>query len=175
MFTKITIKKTSGSAAIIHLAENIRNLRKRKGWSQEELGAKVGLNRGNIASYEKGTAEPKICNLLKLAHLFGVSILDLTNQDLKDEKAVSSANNIYQQMAQRSKQIAEEHQTKSDEYEMVVNSIYNCQNFKIKNFDASNEKDIQSIMSNFQQLHEVTQALLKSHKDLIEIVSHKKC
>jgi len=176
MINKLSIKiKKTESAATMLLSENIRCLRKRMNLSQEELGTKIGLNRGNIASYEKGTAEPKICNLLKLAHLFGISILDLTKKDLRDENAFNSANSIYQQMAQRSKEISEQHQAKAQEYEMVINSIYNCQCFKMKNIDASNEKDIQTITANFEQLHEVTQALLQAHKDLIEVVSHKKC
>jgi transcriptional regulator with XRE-family HTH domain len=68
------------------LPQNLRNLRKRMNLSQEQFAKRIGLNRGNIASYEKGTAEPKICNLLKMANLFGVSILDLTARDLRTRR-----------------------------------------------------------------------------------------
>ena len=49
---------------------NIRYLRKKMNLSQEELANAIGLNRGNIASYESGTAEPKIANLVKMSKLF---------------------------------------------------------------------------------------------------------
>ena len=54
----------------IYLSGNIRFLRKQKELSQEELAVHIGLNRGNIASYEKGTAEPKFCNLVPMADFF---------------------------------------------------------------------------------------------------------
>ena len=54
------------------LPRNIKSLRRKLRFSQEELAQKLGLNRGNIASYENGSAEPKICNLLKFASLFRV-------------------------------------------------------------------------------------------------------
>lgn len=71
------------------LSQNIRYLRKRQELSQEELALRVGLNRGNIASYENGTAEPKICNLLKLAQIFGISVTDLTQKDLSTRTYMS--------------------------------------------------------------------------------------
>lgn len=66
----------------IFLSDNLRYLRKQKNLSQEELASKVGLNRGNVASYENGTAEPKLCNLLKLAEIFEVSMADIVLKDL---------------------------------------------------------------------------------------------
>ena len=78
------------------LPQNIRYLRKRQELSQEELALRIGLNRGNIASYENGTAEPKICNLLKLAQTFGIPITDLTQKDLSHNDLYQSAHNAYQ-------------------------------------------------------------------------------
>lgn len=52
------------------LALNLRLLRKKFQWSQEEFANRVGLNRGNIASYENGATEPKIYSLLKMSELF---------------------------------------------------------------------------------------------------------
>ena len=82
------------------LPQNIRYLRKRQELSQEELATQVGLNRGNIASYENGTAEPKICNLLKIAHLFGISIADLTQKELIREEEYDNASSAYQAQSQ---------------------------------------------------------------------------
>ena len=67
---------------------NIRYLRKKMNLSQEELANAIGLNRGNIASYESGTAEPKIANLVKMSKLFSVPLADLTETKIC-EKYVS--------------------------------------------------------------------------------------
>ena len=56
------------------LASNLRLLRKKFQWSQEEFASRVGLNRGNIASYENGSTEPKVQSLLKMSELFQLSI-----------------------------------------------------------------------------------------------------
>ena len=66
-------------------SNNLKYLRKSKGLSQEELAGKIGLNRGNIASYEKGTAEPKLENLLKIIRFFKVDLSDMLAVDLKSK------------------------------------------------------------------------------------------
>lgn len=64
------------------IASNIRYLRQRSGISQEKLAADLGMNRGNIASYEGGKALPGAERLLKLAEYFGVEVADFINRDL---------------------------------------------------------------------------------------------
>ena len=74
------------------LALNLRLLRKKFQWSQEEFANRVGLNRGNIASYENGSTEPKIYSLLKMSELFQVSIKELVFEDLS--KGLQRGNTI---------------------------------------------------------------------------------
>ena len=149
------------------LSGNIRCLRKQLKLSQEELGHKVGLNRGNIASYEKGTAEPKICNLLRLAHLFKVSILDLTRRDLSQaESALTNAAGSPGPSIQSS--FLDEYREKSDELRIVVNSIYTCQQYKARTLEGSDDRNVQTILANFEQLHDATQALMRHHAELLE-------
>lgn len=149
------------------LAENIRRLRKGRNWSQEELARQVGLNRGNIASYEKGTAEPKICNLLKIAHLFGVSILDLLGRDLSEAGVTGVSENgapaPYWRMNQEKWSQFVAH---ADELEKVVEGIFHCHCFKMKNIN-NDDKDVKTLSNQFDQLYEATRSLLKSHKELL--------
>lgn len=156
-----------------YLPQNIRYLRKKMSLSQEELASKVGLNRGNIASYEKGVAEPKNCNLLKLAHVFGISIVDLIEKDLKTLNGHYHPSNgtvIGQPVAPKANQKEiKQHVAKAEELQMVVSSLYNCHCFKIKNLD-SQDKTTQVLVSNFEQLYEITHNLLESHRDLLELV-----
>lgn len=149
------------------LAENIRSLRKRRNWSQEELARHVGLNRGNIASYEKGTAEPKICNLLKIAHLFNISILDLLGRDLRQVEHIEvSANGHVAENWNLDQEKWVQYVAHADELEKVVEGIFHCHCFKLKNIHNP-DKDVKIISNQFDQLYEATRSLLKSHKELL--------
>ena len=64
------------------VASNIKFLRKQLGLSQEQFANAVEMNRGNIASYEKGTAEPSIAKLQKFSDFFNVDITSLIQEDL---------------------------------------------------------------------------------------------
>lgn len=155
----------------IHLPDNIRYLRKKMQLSQEELAHRVGLNRGNIASYEKGTAEPKICNLLKLAYVFEVSVRDLT------EKPLRQLNGSFVSSLQKGRKLTQTvdllpYIQQAEELQTVVGSLYNCHCFKVKNIDAEN-KDVQVLASNFEQLYEVTHRILESHQQLVKIINNQ--
>jgi transcriptional regulator with XRE-family HTH domain len=65
-----------------YIAGNLRYLRKLANLSQQAFAEKVGLNRGNIASYEKGSAEPSLTNLLKISRYFNVDLMDFIDRDL---------------------------------------------------------------------------------------------
>lgn len=64
------------------ISSNIRHLRKLSGLSQQDFAQRVGLNRGNIASYEKGSAEPGTEKLIRIARFFEVDLLDFIERDL---------------------------------------------------------------------------------------------
>ena len=59
------------------LARRLRELRAKKGWSQDELAAAAGLHRAWIGAIERAERNMGIDNLEKLAGTFGVSIADL--------------------------------------------------------------------------------------------------
>ena len=65
------------------LSKNISFLRKERSLSQGELAEILGLNRGNIASYENGTAEPNLKNVQKLTEYFNIKFEKLMSADLR--------------------------------------------------------------------------------------------
>lgn len=153
----------------IFLHQNIRCLRKKLNLSQEELANRIGLNRGNIASYENGTAEPRICNLLKLSNLFGITIMDLTQRDLRDEKAFNSAVQNFQQLSEGERDLIHQFLIKAEEIEAVFRGLYTCCRFKANGLGEV-PKDTQILLSNFEQLYEAAQTLLFEHKALIDFI-----
>ena len=63
------------------LADKIINLRKKNGWSQEELAEKLGVSRQSISKWEGAQSVPDMNRILKLSEVFGVS----TDYLLKDD------------------------------------------------------------------------------------------
>ncbi len=63
----------------------ILDLRKERGWSQPELGKKIGTSGLLIGRYERGEVTPSIEVARKLARAFGVTVDYLINeQDIPD-------------------------------------------------------------------------------------------
>ncbi|MBQ9412092.1 MAG: helix-turn-helix transcriptional regulator [Oscillospiraceae bacterium] len=63
------------------LAEKIVELRKKNGWSQEELAEKLEVSRQSISKWESAQSVPDMGRVLRLSELFGVT----TDALLKDE------------------------------------------------------------------------------------------
>lgn len=68
------------------LSANIRKLRKDRGWSQDELAAKLGYKSfTTIQKWERAQSEPPIKKLKMLADLFKIDINCLINSDLSPD------------------------------------------------------------------------------------------
>ncbi|MBF0503100.1 MAG: helix-turn-helix transcriptional regulator [Candidatus Riflebacteria bacterium] len=57
----------------------VRELRKEKGWSQEELAARCSLDRTYIGGIERGERNLAILNICKIAKTLGISLSELLN------------------------------------------------------------------------------------------------
>lgn len=66
------------------------HLRQVEGWTQKELGEKVGLSQSMIAHIEAGTKEPSRKYRLQLAKLFSVSVEWLFYEEVEDLVSVRS-------------------------------------------------------------------------------------
>ena len=68
-------------------SENLYNLRKKEGLSQEEFAEKIDVSRQTISKWEIGQTTPEMDKLIMISKLFNVSIDELT------ENAVINENN----------------------------------------------------------------------------------
>lgn len=57
-----------------NMVKNLRELRRKCGMTQKELGNVVGLTQQTINKYENGNAEPNIRTLIALADYFETSV-----------------------------------------------------------------------------------------------------
>lgn len=63
------------------LQDKIIQLRKSKGWSQEDLAEKLNVSRQAVSRWENGSALPDANNIFQLSKLFGVTADYLLNDD----------------------------------------------------------------------------------------------
>ncbi len=63
------------------LADKIIDLRKKNGWSQEELAEKMDISRQSVSKWEGAQSVPDMARIVRLSEIFGVS----TDYLLKDE------------------------------------------------------------------------------------------
>lgn len=85
----------------IIIGENIKQYRLQNGWTQQELGSKIGISKNAIGNYEKGFRSPKKDTLFDLANAFNISIDDLFPPVQKDSSSnTSSIQTIYDQLHQ---------------------------------------------------------------------------
>lgn len=66
--------------------QNLKYLRKLRGWTQEEFAQKIGIKRSLVGAYEEERAEPNYDVLETVSDLFKVSIDDLLRKDLSETK-----------------------------------------------------------------------------------------
>lgn len=70
------------------LANKIMALRKKNGWSQEELADKLGVSRQSVSKWESMQSVPDLDKILLLAQVFAVSTDYLLKEELEEEETV---------------------------------------------------------------------------------------
>lgn len=72
-----------------HIGLKIRELRKERGLSQQDLADNIGISRSTVSGYEQQTSQPDLETLRKLALLFNVSsdyLLGIENENIPSEE-----------------------------------------------------------------------------------------
>lgn len=68
------------------MADKIIILRKKNGWSQEELAEKMGVSRQSVSKWEGAQSVPDLKKILQLAELFGVTTDYLLKDSIENEE-----------------------------------------------------------------------------------------
>ena len=71
------------------IGERIKELRKRKHWTQDELAHLLEVAPSSVGSYERGSRQPSIENLIRMSKYFNVSLDYLLCQS-DDERTLNS-------------------------------------------------------------------------------------
>lgn len=71
----------------MRLSEKIMDLRKKSGWSQEELADRLGISRQSVSKWETGESIPDIDKIIRMSELWNVS----TGYLLKEEEVMEES------------------------------------------------------------------------------------
>ena len=149
------------------IATNLRVLRREAGWSQTELAQRVGLNRGNIASYESGSAEPSICKLLRISNLFSVSTRDLTRRDFADPAELALARSRHElDSTPEGQERYAPYRRRHTELAGLVEASHNLFNYKREHLGKPC-KEAELFAAHYLQLLELSKQLLEEHAQLL--------
>lgn len=75
------------------LADKIIRLRKKNGWSQEELAEKMQVSRQAVSKWEGAQTAPDLEKVLMLSNLFGVTTDYLLKDEIEDEEFTDENDN----------------------------------------------------------------------------------
>lgn len=68
------------------IGENIKNYRKKRGFTQKELAEKSNLSRSYLADLERNRYNPSLDSLQLIAHSLDVNVSDLLGEKSNDNK-----------------------------------------------------------------------------------------
>jgi transcriptional regulator with XRE-family HTH domain len=69
------------------IADNLKRLRKAKGWSQHKLSNEAGLSLTSITKLEQGvTTDPVISTIVKIANALGISLDELVDRKSQSQQ-----------------------------------------------------------------------------------------
>lgn len=112
-------------------SNNLRYLRKKYDMSQEDLANKLGYKSfTTIQKWESGVSEPSVSMVKKIAELFGVTMDQITNDDLSDTENHYYLDPEAAEIAQEVQQRPElkilfdaSRKVSADDLELVINMI----------------------------------------------------
>ena len=83
--------------------ENLKTLRKQKGFSQEELATRLHVVRQTISKWEKNISVPDADTLIRLAEILEVSVSELLGAKIENE---NTASDVAEQLSRINEQLA---------------------------------------------------------------------
>ena len=84
-------------------SENLKVIRKAKGYTQEELAIRIHVVRQTVGKWEKGLSVPDADTLIKIADALEVSVSELLGAEMKEE---INRNEVAEQLAKVNEQLA---------------------------------------------------------------------
>ena len=153
-------------------SKNLRFLRNREEMSQEGLAKALGLNRGNIASYEKGTAEPSMKNLYTIVKYFNTELGDLIESDMEKLRpsATSPSQDVLIRQLQKNREKMISYQSQTDSMKSILHGFKEFHKLKMESNSEITE-ELKHLSADYERLLELMDTLIQSNKELVSMLS----
>ena len=103
-----------------NFSKNLRFLRKQKGWTQEELGQKIGKDYSTIGKWELGHRFPVMLDVMRLSELFAIDPKDLISSDLRINASYNPTEEDYKRILKEKGLMDNEGNIKKEDFERLI-------------------------------------------------------
>ena len=139
--------------------ENVKTLRKQKGFSQEELATRLHVVRQTISKWEKNLSVPDADTLIRLAEILEVSVSELLGVKIENE---NTASDVAEQLSRINEQLAIKNRRSRRIWKIVaiilaaivLINIFIAVFFSVPNLNEGNQSNQPEITDQIQNIEE---------------------
>ena len=139
--------------------ENLKTLRKQKGFSQEELATRLHVVRQTISKWEKNLSVPDADTLIRLAEILEVSVSELLGAKIESE---NTASDVAEQLSRINEQLAIKNRRSRRIWKIVaiilaaivLINIFIAVFFSVPNLNEGNQSNQPEITDQIQNIEE---------------------
>ena len=139
--------------------ENLKTLRKQKGFSQEELATRLHVVRQTISKWEKNLSVPDADTLIRLAEILEVSVSELLVAKIENE---NTASDVAEQLSRINEQLAIKNRRSRRIWKIVaiilaaivLINIFIAVFFSVPNLNEGNQSNQPEITDQIQNIEE---------------------
>ena len=139
--------------------ENLKTLRKQKGFSQEELATRLHVVRQTISKWEKNLSVPDADTLIRLAEILEASVSELLGAKIENE---NTASDVAEQLSRINEQLAIKNRRSRRIWKIVaiilaaivLINIFIAVFFSVPNLNEGNQSNQPEITDQIQNIEE---------------------
>ena len=139
--------------------ENLKTLRKQKGFSQEELATRLHVVRQTISKWEKNLSVPDAGTLIRLAEILEVPVSELLGAKIENE---NTASDVAEQLSRINEQLAIKNRRSRRIWKIVaiilaaivLINIFIAVFFSVPNLNEGNQSNQPEITDQIQNIEE---------------------
>ena len=139
--------------------ENLKTLRKQKGFTQEELATRLHVVRQTISKWEKNISVPDADTLIRLAEILEVSVSELLGAKIENE---NTASDVAEQLSRINEQLAIKNRRSRRIWKIVaiilaaivLINIFIAVFFSVPNLNEGNQSNQPEITDQIQNIEE---------------------
>lgn len=160
------------------LSNNIKYLRKKIGYNQEQLANALSINRSNIAAYEAKNIEPRLRIILEMSKLFDVDLRTFLQTKINDKTDLDESGkgnkevkgNIINNSGFSTKVNIDAFVDKSVKIKKILIGLKSFHQFRRNNL-KDRTKEQENILSDIDNFIMLMEHLLLNNENLINILN----